>query len=82
MTTAAMPGTLRGLGDVELADLAVGGRGADDPGPQLPGGAEVVAEPAAPAQQARVLRPRQPGADDGHFRRARAVATMASMMPW
>ena len=47
-----------------------------------PRGAEVVAEPAVPAQQARILRPRQPGTDDGHVRRARAVATMASMMPW
>jgi hypothetical protein len=44
--------------------------------------ADVVAEPAAPAQQARVLGPGQARPDGGHFRRALAVATMASMMPW
>ena len=64
----------------------VGRRGADDPGPQLARGAEVVAEPAAAAQQAGVFLARQPGADDGHgpagFRRRLAVASTASTMPW
>src|SRR6185437_15202327 len=71
-----------GRGDVERADLAVRGRGPDDPRVQLSRGAEVVAEPAAPAQQPRVLCSGQAGTDGSHFRRARAVATMASMMPW
>ena len=79
-------GRLPRLGDVQLADLARGRRGPDDPGPELAGGADVVAEPAAAAQQAGVFQARQPGADDGHgfagFRRACAVATTASTMPW
>ena len=87
-------GGLDGLGDVEPADLPVRGPRPDDPGPQLARSAEVVAEPAAAAQQAGVLMARQPGADHGHAwsagfgppgsrdRRARAVASTASMMPW
>ena len=88
---------LRGLADVQAADLPVRGRGADDPGPQLPGGADVIAEPAATAQQAGVLLARHPGADGGHadspcslasaragraWARAWAVARTASTRPW
>src|ERR1035441_7262353 len=71
---------------------AVRGRGADDPGPQLPGDADVVAEPAAAAEQPGILVARQPGADSGHevspgsprawAPRAWAVARTASMRPW
>ena len=83
-------GGLDGLGDVELADLSVRGSRPDDPGPQLSRGADVVAEPAAAAQQAGVFLAWQPGPDDGHAssagfrpgRRARAVASTASIMPW
>ena len=61
-------------------------RGPNDPGPQLSRSAEVVTEPATPAQQARVFLARQPGPDEGHvaagFCRALAVASTASMMPW
>ena len=86
---------VRGLTDVQVADLPVRGRGADDPGPQLPGGADVIAEPAATAQQAGVLLARHPGADGGHADsprsrargsrlglRAWAVARTASTRPW
>ena len=61
-------------------------RGPNDPGPQLARSAEVVTEPATPAQQAGVFLAWQPGPDEGHVRRvsgrARAVASTASMMPW
>src|SRR5260370_527455 len=87
-------GALPGRGDVQLADAALGGRGPDDPRPQLAGGADVVAEPAAPAQQAGVFQAGPPGAASPHgccpgcppvffpgFRLALSVGTMAPQMP-
>ena len=94
VTTAVMPWAFAAWVTSSSRILAVRGRRADDPGPQLARGAEVVAEPPAPAEQAGVFLPGQPGADHAHKSsagwslsvrpdwRARAVATMASMMPW
>ena len=75
-----------GLGEVDLPQPPVGDGGAHHPRPHLARRAEVVAEPAAAAQQPRVFLARHPGADHGHGpparRRDLAVASTASTMPW
>jgi hypothetical protein len=75
-----------GRGEINPAYPPVGDRGADHPRPHLARRADVVPEPAAPAQETGILLAPHPGADDAHElsagRRERAVASTASTMPW